>query len=119
MNKLTILFVALVATTTPPALAANADIGNAVVPDGVPYRLIDTAGLDLSSPATVRKLQVRVHWAAESVCPKNLELDDMVPSPERRDCLNKAVGQGLAQIEAKRLAAVNSARATRTVAYGQ
>jgi UrcA family protein len=115
VNKFTIVLVALVAANTAPALASKAHVGYDVVPDGIPYRAIHTAGLDLSSSAVVRKLQMRVRWAAEAVCPDNLEIDDIVPSPERRACLNNAIGKGFAQIESKHLAALNSANATSTI----
>ena len=106
MNKFAIVLFALAAATTRPTLSANAQVQTVVVPDDVPYRAIHTNGLDLTSPAVVRKLRTRVRWAADSVCPKNLELDDMVPTPERRHCLDNAISSGFVQIETKHLAAI-------------
>jgi UrcA family protein len=117
VNKFTIALVVLAAATTTPPLAAKSH----VLPDGRPYGLVHTAGLDLASPVVVRKLQNRVRLKANSICPDDYEIDDMEPSPERRHCLDVAISNGFAQIEAKHLAALakqNSANASSAVPTG-
>ena len=110
MNKFSIALVALAAGTITGPLAAKSHVR----PDGTPYGLVHTSGLDLASPAVVRKLQDRVRRKAESICPDDYEIDEMEPSPERRHCLDIAVSSGFAQIEARHSAALakqNSANA--------
>jgi hypothetical protein len=49
---------------------------------------------------TARRLAMPRHsFAAEVVCPNNLEIDDIVHSHERCACLNNAIGMGYAQIK--------------------
>jgi UrcA family protein len=66
---------------------------------------VSTQGLDLSQPAGAHELYTRLQRAAQVVCTHGMRVD-LAPSPDPRDCYEKALGSAVRAANLKLLAQV-------------
>jgi len=90
---------------------AGPAFASATSDDQVPQGEMSLKGADLSSPATVKKLQYRARRVAEEICYGNRDTKDISLTSER-ECYTTAVQNAFAQIERKHQIALADAQAT-------
>ena len=86
---------------TPSAFAASSD-------DPVPQTRLSVAGTDFTSQSSVAHLKIRLRHAAIAVCAPDWDGRQLLAVDERR-CYDKAVDNGLAQVESKQQDAMRKA----------
>ena len=96
---------ALIAAATFGIFTAAPTFADTVSNNDVPQFQVNLAGMDLSSPAVVNKLQSIIRRNAAEAC-YQYEEGNMVRSTEARDCFTHAVANGNAQIEGLHFAAL-------------
>ncbi|HEY3654999.1 MAG TPA: UrcA family protein, partial [Steroidobacteraceae bacterium] len=66
---------------------------------------VSTQGLDLSQPAGAHELYTRLQRAAQVVCTHGMRVD-LAPSPDPRECYEKALGNAVRAANLKLLTQV-------------